>query len=59
MLDSVIGVEHPNEENFVSLHVPVFTNKGSGYMVVSTRQMEAFLKSGLIREAHRWLTKKQ
>lgn len=58
MLDSVVGMQHPEEEQFVMLNVPVFTSQGSGTLVVTPRQMDSFMKNGLMREAHRWLTKK-
>jgi len=58
MLDSAKGVQHPEEEQFVMLNIPVFTSTGSGHMVVSPRQLDSFVRSGLMREAHRWLTRK-
>jgi len=58
MVDSVIGVEHPDEKEFVVLHIPVFTSIGSGHLTVSPRQMDSFMRNGLLREAHKWLMKK-
>lgn len=58
MIDSLKGVEHPTENDFVMLHIPVFTNAGSGHLTVSPRQMDAFMRNGLMREAHKWLMKK-
>jgi hypothetical protein len=58
MLDLVKGVQHPQEEQFVMLNVPIFTSAGSGHLTLTPRHIESFMKSGLIREAHRWLTRK-
>ena len=59
VLDSIKGIPHPHEQEFVVLEVPVFTSTSTGSMMVTPRQMDSFMRSSLLREAHKWLTQKQ
>lgn len=57
-LDCIKGMQHPEEENFVILKIPVFTSTSSGHLMLSPAQLDSFVRSSFIKEVAKWMTKR-